>query len=303
MTEKGVAEKNYGSYALALSLMCLAASIAYFAQQLSSLEKVATSVALYRDVAPELVEEVAKITESIPLVVDEVSAVREEIPLIMQEVAAVRATIPSVLAEIKAVRLEIPSVLSEASALRKETIPAVLQETEVLQKTTIPAVLAESKALRNKTIPAVLTEVELSRKELPGLLDQANEVARAAGKSASEGAVSGLFTGIIRAPINIVGGMGGSIFAGKKLSKEDFEKVTETSHKVLSTDLLNATEHWNNPSSGHSGTVTITSMSAQGDDHCRVLSLTFSGYKQKKDLENTDVDICHDSSGAWKIRQ
>lgn len=298
-----VVQKSYGSYAIALSLVCLSASITYFAQQLSSLEKVAASVALYRDVAPELVEEVAKITESIPLVVDEVSAVRKEIPLIMTEIAAVRATIPSVLAEVKAVRLEVPSVLSEVSALRKETIPAVLQETGVLQEKTIPAVLAESKALRSHTIPAVLTEVELSRKELPSLLDQANEVARTAGKSASEGAVSGLFTGIIRAPLNIVGGMGESVFSGKKLSSEDSQLVSGASHKVLTTDRLNATEAWKNSTTGHSGTVSISAMSAQGDARCRVLALTFSGYKRKQDLNNSDVIVCHDSSGVWKIRQ
>jgi surface antigen len=313
---KRLSQRNYGSYAIAASVLCLSASIGYFALQLASLEKVAESMALYRDVAPTLVKEVAQITEKIPFIINEVTAVRGEIPAILAEIAAVRAEIPSVLAEVAAVRAKIPEILIEVSALRRETIPAVLVETSMLQKITVPSVLAESKALRSeavpgliaestalreKTIPAVLIEVKTTREELPALLAQANEIARSAGKSASEGAVSGIFSGIISAPLNLVTGVTGSVFQGKSLSEEERRLIAIASDKVLSKDYLQASETWSNSEMTSSGNVTITAMSVNRDERCR--ALTIKGYKKKASLGTTIVNVCHDSTGKWAIRK
>lgn len=309
-------QRNYGRYAIAASILCLSASIGYFALQLSSLEKVAESVALYRDVAPELVHEVAQITEKIPLIINEVAAVREEVPAILAEIEAVRAEIPSVLAEVAAVRAEIPAILTEISVLRRETIPAVLVETKMLQTITLPAMLAESNtlrsdtvpgliaestALREETIPTVLTEIKTTREEMPRLLAQAGEIARSAGKNASEGAVSGIFSGIFNAPINLFTGVTDSVFKGKSLSTEDRRLIGTASSEVLKQDYLLAAETWGSAETGSAGDVTITAMAVNGDERCRELSV--KGYNKKKSLGTTVVNVCHDSSGEWKIRE
>lgn len=293
-------QNNYGRYAIAVSVLCLAASITYFAQQLSSLEKVAETLAVYRDVAPELVAEVASISEKIPSVVDEVAAVRAEIPAVVAEVTAVRAQIPAVLDEVSALRREtIPAVLVEIDALRKTTIPAVLDESQSLRSDTIPMVVTESTALREQTIPALLSEVKITREQMPELLAQANEVARSAGRNASEGAVSGFFTGLVRAPLNIASGVSESMFKGKSLTEIDKQMLTEASHKVLAKDYLEAKEVWENTASGRRGEVTISAMSVADDERCRTLS--FNGYHKRKSLGATNVNVCHDAKGVWTI--
>lgn len=307
---KKLPQPNYGTYAIATSVLCLSASIGYFALQLSSLEKVAESISLYHDVAPELVKEVAQITEKIPLVITEVASVRSEIPAIMAEIAAVRAEIPAILAEVAAVRSNIPAILTEVSALRRETIPEVLVVTKTFQTTTVPAVLAESKALRNNTIPvliaestalrettipAVLTEVKTTRVQMPKLLAQANEIARSAGKSASEGAMSGIFSGIISAPLNIVTDIKGTVFKGESLPDDDRRIIAIASEKVLSKDYLQAKEVWLNNQTARRGEVAITAMSVKGDKRCRILLI------KGNSMETTSVNVCHDSTGKWAI--
>ena len=298
---KNLPQRNYGSYAIAASILCLSASIGYFAMQLSSLDKVAESMALYRDVAPELVHEVAQITEKIPFIINEVTAVRGEVPAILAEIAAVRAQVPAVLAEVIALRREtIPAVLAETKILQSTTIPAVLAETEALRSKTVPVLIAESTALRENTIPMLLMEVKTTREELPALMAQANEVARSAGKSASEGAVSGIFSGIITAPMNLVTGLTESIFQGKSQSEEERRLIAIASGKVLSKDYLQASETWNSSELDSSGKVTITAMSVNRDTRCR--GLTIEGEKNKKPLFTTTITVCQDGADNWKIR-
>jgi surface antigen len=295
-------QRNYGSYAIAVSVLCLSISIFYFATQLSSLEKVAESMALYRDVAPELVHEVAQVSENIPIIINEVTAVRDEVPAILAEIAAVRLQIPAVLAEVNALRLEtIPAVLAATNTLQTTTLPTVIAESKALRSQTVPVLIAESTALREKTIPAVLTQMQKTREELPGLLAQANDIARSAGKSASEGAVSGIFSGIISAPINLVNGVTGSIFKGKSLSEQERNLIAIASSKVLSKDYLQASETWSSNVLAHSGTVTITAMSVNGDERCR--SLTIKDNKINKPLASSVFNVCHNSAGKWAMRE
>jgi surface antigen len=295
-------QRNTGSYAIAASILCLSISIGYFAMQLASLEKVAASVALYRDVAPELVHEVAQITENIPFIINEVTAVRGEVPAILAEIEAVRTQVPAILAEIVALRREtIPAVLAETKILQTTTLPALLVESNALRNQTIPVLIAESTALREKTIPAVLMEVKTTREELPALLAQADQVARSAGKNASEGAVSGIFSGIISAPMNLVNGLTESIFQGKALSEEERNIIAIASSNVLSKDYSQASELWSSSNMASSGNVTITAMSVNGDQRCR--SLTLSGNKNKKPLVTSVFNVCLDSAGKWNLRE
>ena len=288
------ATKFYGHYAIAASLSLLAASIGYFSHQLSSLEKVADTLAVYRDVLPELILEIAAIKDQVPLILDEVSAVREQLPAVLQEIAAVRKQVPPILEQI-------PPILKELSALRKDTIPSILAETQILQATTIPAVLLESQALREDALPALLIEVKATRQELPLLLSQANDVAKEAGKSASEGAVSGFFSGIIKAPLDLVAGVGGAFSVGGKLTARDKQLLAEASEAVIKKNYLAATQAWDNPKSGRRGDVTLTAMVVGDDERCR--GLTYAGFKKRKVLGKTSIVVCHDEKGQWSINE
>lgn len=300
---------NYGHYAIAISIALLACSIVYFSTKLSSLEKAADSLAVYHDVAPDLVAEVEKISVQIPAIVREVALTREKIPAVLAEISAIRKVVPSVveqippiLSEVSALReTTVPAVLVETAALRKETIPSVLNETAALRKKTIPDVLSESKALREDSIPSMMSEVRLTREEMPLLLAQAKDVARSAGQNASEGAVSGFFSGIIKAPLNLVSGVGGSIFKGETLTPRDKKLLTEASARVLDKNQLNAVEAWRNPESSRGGKITLTAMVVNEDERCR--ELTFDSHKGKKSLGEKVVVICHDEKGVWAINE
>ena len=299
----GNQQPSYGSYAVALSILCLAASLVYFAKQLSSLEKVADTLAVYRDVAPELITEVANISDKIPLIVNEVEAVRIQIPAILAEVSALRQdTIPAILKTTGVLQgTTVPALLVESKALREDAIPLLITESIALREETIPAVLLESKILRERAIPAILLEVKKTREELPMLLIQANTVAKSAGKNASEGAVSGFFSGIIKAPINLMSGADGVFSKSENLSDADQELISAASMRLLKKNKLGAVQKWSNSSSGHKGDITLTAMGVNGDERCR--ELTYRGFKRRKELGKSLMVLCHNEIGQWSIRE
>lgn len=304
MTNPSVHQKpSYGSYAIAVSILCLAASIVFFAKQLSSLEKVADTLAVYRDVAPELITEVANISDQIPLIVKEVESIRTQIPAVLAEVSALRKdTIPAILQTADVLQnTTVPALLVESKALREDTIPLVMKESVALREQTIPAVLLESKNLRERAIPAILLEVKKTREELPMLLTQATTVAKSAGKNASEGAVSGFFSGIIKAPINLISGAEGAFSKSENLSDADQKLITEASMLTLQKNYLGAVQKWSNSKNGHKGNVTLTAMVVNGDERCR--ELTYRGFKRRREVGKSLMTLCHDEKGQWSSKK
>lgn len=302
---------SYGSYAVAASITLLAGAIFYFSVQLAAVGKVADSLALYRDVAPDIVKEVSLIREQIPRVLDQVDGIQAQLPKILDEVEAVRKEIPPILAEVKALRQNtvpallaetemlqkttVPAILAESKMLRSDTIPAVLSETKQLRKNTIPAVLAESQQLRDSTIPAVLLEVKTTREALPGLIEQSESVIKTAGSNA----VSGIFTGIITAPFSLMSNVSTSIFSSG-LAKTDHDIIAKAAQSVLATNRLDAHKAWRNKKTGAHGEVTLIAMSVDGDSRCR--ELRFSAANTKKSLGKKDLYMCLDENNQWQYK-
>ncbi len=304
-----ITKAHAGYYAIAASISLLAGSIFYFSAKLSSLESAAKSLAVYHDVAPELVAGLVKTSNQMPVIVSEVGLIRQQLPELLSEITAVRKLVPVVVEQIPPILAEaaalrentIPAVLAESSALRKVTIPSVLLESGALRQETIPAVLSESKALRTDSIPSVVNEVKAAREDMPALLAQANEVARTAGQNASEGAVSGFFSGIIKAPINLVTGVGSSVFKGHSLTARDQDLLTNASVRVLEQNQLNASQSWHNPDSNGRGIITLTAMVVSNDERCR--ELTFQGFSGRRSLGTKVAVICHDEKGVWQLKE
>jgi len=85
-----------------------------------------------------------------------------------------------------------------------------------------------------------------------------------AGKKASEGAVSGFFTGLIKLPFKLVGTLASPIVntidadvAKKKLTEKDLELIATASKKAVEAKKIDRAWKWNNPKSGNSGSLTI----------------------------------------------
>jgi hypothetical protein len=178
------------------SRFALAAAIVYFAWQL----------ALINDKIPAITGSVDQVSQQIEPVLAEVREIRQEIhqlqslvPPILTEVGAVRQQIPAVVAEVAQVRAQIPPLLATAdqaiialNTTRDDVVPLV------------PLALDEIRLTR-ESIEPTLDRVEYMVDDAFSKADSAILSAGDAGKKASEGAVSGFFTGLIKLPFQLVG--------------------------------------------------------------------------------------------------
>lgn len=220
---------------------------------------------------PDLLLQVERTGQRIEPLVEEVGNISEQIPVIAAEVGAVTEQIPAILAEVEAVRAEIPAVLAESAAIRKQ-------------------------------IPPVLEEVEAVRKMMPSTLVQAERLvlaARDAGKQASEGAVTGFLTGIVKAPFSMISGVGSTLFGSSDLNSGDLKKIDKAARQLLARDQLGERATWSNRKSGASGTVLLEADTDTGRSDCR--HLRFESRLKGKALPTQRLRVCQDPEQGWVI--
>jgi len=159
-------------------------------------------------------------------------------------------------------------------------------------------------------VPEILKEVETTRKSIPPLMDRADaliEKARVAGKEASEGAVTGIFTGIIKAPFALIGGAGESIASvpdkyEKDFNDDDYGMIEETTLNLLNNGAEGDSKKWANPDTDNRGTATLTKVYIEegvfSDTECREINVKlFTG---DKEINDTTRKICKDDE-KWGI--
>lgn len=270
---------NTASYVLSISLFSLAAALVYFTVELT---RVANQI-------PAILGSVEHTSEKIEPVVREVSAIRELVPPIISEVTELRKQIPLILEEVKQTRALVPPVLEEVKQTRQ----------------LMPAILKEVKQTR-KLIPSILQEVEKTREALPPMLVKADKIvsdARQLGQKTSEGAVTGVITGIIKAPFKLVGGLGKSIFGSldieaQGLTKEDRDMSLNTANELVTSGKVGETRSWSNPDSGNKGSVTLKEEKVIDDRKCRVLSFAINTDSAKGIKK--DVTVCLNDEAEWE---
>ncbi len=271
---------NKVSYILAISQFSLAAALVYFALEFS---RVATQI-------PEILSSVETTSEKIEPVLIEIGEIRAQIPSVLKEVKEIRKLISPVLDEVKLVREQLPAVLTEVKEVREQ----------------IPVLLAEAKAVRI-IVPDVLKEVKRTREAIPPMLAQGERMigaASKAGRRASEGAITGVITGILKAPFNLIGGLGRSMFGAsaekiKGLTEGDENMAARTAVAILAAGKLGESRNWNNSDSGNDGTVTIKEVKLIGGDECRVINNVVRIDGEEK--INTDVTACLNDKLEWEM--
>ncbi|CAH0990931.1 hypothetical protein SIN8267_01032 [Sinobacterium norvegicum] len=289
---------------LSLSIICLSAALAYFSYTvIRTLEAAPQLIHQAQDAAKvidPILSEVTTVTTLIPQIIEEVALVRAQIPPILQQVEAIQRQIPEILTEIEKTRAVIPSILAETEQVRL-TIPPILSEVAGVRKQ-IPSMINESAGYR-ALIPHILAEVEATREMVPVTLNKTEYLiaeARVAGQEASEGAVTGFFTGIIKAPFKMVSGASSKMMAiSKNLNDEDVALLTGTVEDLINQGNIGQSKTWSNKKSGVSGTTTLARQYKKDGKQCRVITLTAA--KANKQLENTERTICVDQTGEWKI--
>ncbi len=299
------------SYVSSLSLFALAGSIVYFTYQVAVVSKQIPDVLLRIDTTSEKVEpiigDVGEIIELVPDILKEVEEIRKLIPPILSEVEQTRKIIPPILNEVEQTRKQIPAVLKESEAIRGE-LPAVLASADKASNA-VADVSKQVEATR-PLIPEVLKEVETTRESIPPMMDRADELiekARVAGKEASEGAVTGVFSGIIRAPFALVSDAGESISGmsskeAKQYTEKDFQLNKAASLSLLNAGSKGEEKKWNNPESGNHGIVRLSDIYSQGEYaeiDCRELLIKF--YKKGEKSKEVTRSLCKNENGEWAL--
>ena len=297
------------SYLLALALFALAASLAYFTYELSMVSRqipdVLVSINNTTDKVEPVVTEAGKMIDLIPAILQEVEATRNTIPPILREVELTRAQIPAILKEVDQTRKQVPAVLKQVEAVRKD-IPAVLKSADKASDAVV-AISREVEATR-PLIPEILKEVETTRESIPPMMDRADgliEKARSAGKEASQGAVTGLFSGIIMAPFALVADVGRGITGmsaeeAKAYDKKDFKLIENTVIDLLNAGKEGDEREWNNPDSGNNGTVKLVDSyngGEYGEYECHTMRIKI--YKKDKLTKQTSPSFCKNDEGKW----
>jgi surface antigen len=111
--------------------------------------------------------------------------------------------------------------------------------------------------------------------------------------------VTGVFTGLIKAPMSVVSSIGGSVFGGTELSKKDRVELVKASERVIASGQVGDTEEWQNMESGVQGTVSIASMDTMGERTCMILLVR--ARKGAETFPDKQYEICQAEDGSWEL--
>jgi surface antigen/archaellum component FlaC len=299
------------SYLFSLSLFALASSIAYFTYEMAMVSKQIPDILMRIDNTTEKVEpviaDVGEIIDLVPGILKEVEEIRKIIPPILEEVKQTRKMIPPILSEVEQTRNQVPAIVKESQAIRGE-LPAILASADKASDA-VADVSKQVEATR-PLIPKVLKEVETTRESIPPMMDRADQLiekAHIAGKEASQGAVTGFFSGIIKAPFELVGDAGRSISGmteheAKHYTDKDFQLNQAASLVLLNNASVGDEQKWENTESGNHGIVLLKDIYTKGeysDIKCRTLVTSF--YKQDELIKEVPRSFCKNEEGKWAL--
>lgn len=264
------------------SRFAIAAAIIYFAYQVSQINDSVSVVTQSVDQVSRHIEPTLREVQDIRL---EIAATRKLIPQILAEVAAVRQQIPAIVAEVAEVRRQIPLILERVDAINQQIEPILLRVDETQRQIPLILTTADSAILAlNDTrkevlpyLPEALEEIRLTRTSIDPMLDRVDTLvddafnradqtiasARVAGKEASEGAVSGFFSGLVKLPFGFMGSLAspmvGSIDAdvAAQMDDKDFKLLAEVASQAHESSTIGEDWTWENPASGNSGSITV----------------------------------------------
>lgn len=294
--------QNKARYILSFALICIAVSVSYFSYTLlkvvDKLPAIIASIDKASDEVTPLVTEVKGITVLVPDVLTEVEKIRLQIPGIVEEVREIRTMVPLAISEIEKIRAAIPPIIKEVTSTREE-IAKVREQ--------IPPLLAEFKAYQ-AIIPDILTEVEQTRAMVPPTLDHVSSLidrASDAGKNASEGAVSGFFTGVVKMPFGMISNLSGKVFSRKDLSKSDIKEIADAALNLVKNGKDGDQSNWINNKKDLKSIIAVTdtlppkkSLASFNFQKCR--NVTFSIHKNGTLVGDQKHQACLNTENTWE---
>jgi len=311
------AKNNFLDLLASTSRLAIAAAIAYFAWQLA-----------------QVIGQVGGVTKTVDRVTEQIPPTLVEVREIRLEIGAIREQIPGILAEVAGVRAQIPPVLQQVEALNQRIDPilarvdATLSTVQETQRQ-LPQILATSNdaiAALNTTrdqvvplVPPALEQIRLTREQIDPTLDRVEVMiddafTRAdqtiagvseAGQQASEGAVKGFFTGLIKLPFELVGTLASPLLktmdpkVAELLDEQDLELMTGAGNSAVEVGKLGSEQFWKNPKSGNSGSVTMLRQFELDRRKCVEARITISTARKK--VHDRVSEFCRNDDGNWVL--
>ena len=287
---------------------------------LEEVRQVRLAVDEIRKQLPEILAEVEEVRTLVPPILDEVAATRAQIPPILDEVARVREQLPALLERIDAVNRQIDPVLKQLEATVAVVDGAQKQIPEILS--TADRAISSIDNTREQVVPLVplaLEEARLTREQVEPTLDRVENLlddayvkaqntiasAQAAGQEASEGAVKGFFTGVIKLPFKLVGTLASPITrnlsadVAEQLTEKDIELMADTGNKAVLSGSVDRERVWENPNSGNSGSITILRYFELQGLECIEARIKINN-RRKQILDKLN-EFCRTEDGQWTL--
>jgi ABC-type transporter Mla subunit MlaD len=265
------------------------------------------------------IEEYAKTNEQLPRILEEYTATRELLPEmlpgILKTADNVSFAVVTVTREVGANRELLPEISKTADKTAQALVIFAEQVEEIqpmlpdMMKTAgdasnaIIIVSSEIEQLR-PLIPDILAEVEQTREMMPPMMSRAERLVKDANevaKTAGEGATSGFFTGIIKAPFVLIGDIGeamiGKSEARALLGEEDYNKVKNAALELLSSGQVDDIRDWGTPIKGVGGSVKLMDITEREGRECRVLHILV--VNKGESIHDRDRILCINEAGKW----
>lgn len=187
------------------------------------------------------------------------------------------------------------------SAYVRQSISDSLDRIDAAIKTS-DDLIREMQQLRTETANEILKESAALRKEIPLYLDRAERMIASidsAGKRASEGAVTGLATGILKTPGALLKNLG-QVFSGiPKMTSEDKDVLAVEFAYILDQAVVGTTRDFYVPQTGRRGTITLRMATELDTQSLRVVELQ-SGLPGSKS-QQLELTISRNHGEDWKL--
>jgi uncharacterized protein YoxC len=307
-------KRTTATYVLAGSLGLLAVALIYFAVSLKQVvNALPPVVAGLQDVSgeiPPILERVDVIVETtVPALMVEVASIREQVsgiqellPSVLAEVAAIReGTVPAVLTEVENIRTTIPPILERVASIQ-EQLPSILAEVEAVRGE-VPGIVEQVEGIQTQ-IPSILAEVEAVRIAIPDYIEDANALAaeiRTAGKEAAEGAAQGFFTGILKAPVNMVSGLGNNLLGDMEVTDEMRKAFEDGVARLLADPTEGAVVEWSDAKSGVRSELEITRL--RGREGKRTARFENRSFRGNRTFDPVQFEATEKADGTWDTKR
>lgn len=313
--------RNTATYFLAISLFCLAGSLVFFTSKISQVtntipdfvkgieksstmvEPILKSINESTALLPVILEETKQIRELVPSMLDESRKVRETIPPALDEISKTRQLVPVILQETALMRQQLASIVQEIQAERQQ-IPDILETVDKTCETMNSAI--EELRLTRALIPPILDEIRITRESIPSMLQKAEHIttkARTTGQQAGEGAMTGIVTGLAKAPFKIIGDIGKSLVVvldvdEEGIADEDRAIINKLMRPLLVSGSVGDSHAWANEKNDHKGIVTLTDIVTIDGNLCKMIHIETS--LDDEVLMQKNITACMNNHSKWE---